>query len=246
MLSYTLGIGVDQSESKRGALRIVVDDCAISGARFLSWLNVHPGSEVVFAHLYSHPGLRNVLRQDPRVVDCVAVGDLVDHAPDRLGDGYGTWLDAWRKRSSGVWAGQIDRIAFAWNEPDTAIWNSATGEVERGWKLVGPQRCLKNRRPIPESAIQRCVSAGGELTPGPGVLWADLDSQVVLADTPSGEVLRLSGVGAAMWLEAVGSSTEEEALGRLISRFDVDVDEVRSDWDGLMTDLIARGLLARS
>jgi hypothetical protein len=246
MLGYALEAHPDRTASDSETLRVVVDDCAISGARFLRWLDDHPGPPVVFAHLYSHPELRRSLKQDPRVVDCVAADDLVDHAPSRLGERYDAWVAGWQGRDSGVWAGQVGHLAFAWNEPDVAIWNSVTEELEPGWRLVGPRLCLKNRRQIPEDAIQQTSRSEGELTPGPGVLWADFDEQVVVADTVSGDVLGLAGVGAVMWLEAVGSSTEEEALERLGGVFSVDRSQLRSDWDEFVGRLTARGLLVRS
>ena len=246
MLAYALPAGAEELEPDGAELWIVVDDCSLSGARFMRWLEAHPGPDVVFAHLYSHPDLRAILARHPRVRACVAAADLADHAPARLGAGYGEWLTAWSDRDSGVWAGQTDRIAFAWNEPDTSIWNPVTGEIERGWRLVGPKRCFKNRGDIPDGAIQVLSPAYGELRPGPNVMWAVLGEEVVLADTKSGDVIGLSGVGAARWLAGIESATETETLHRLGSRFAIEAARLRSDYEHFIEQLEERNLVIRT
>jgi hypothetical protein len=246
MLAYAVGADSDQLEPRDAELWVVVDDCSISGARFLEWLDAHPGPEVVFAHLRSHPDLRKALEQHPRVRACIAAGDLRDHAPTRLGEGYEEWRASWENRDSGVWAGQTDRIAFTWNEPDTAMWNPVTHRVESGWHLVGPRRCLKNRQSIVDGAIQVLPRIEGELRPTSNTTWAQLSDEVVVADIASGTVLGLSGVGATMFLEAMSAPTLAEAIKRLTALYDVEPERLAADFEEFVAGLVAAGIVELS
>jgi hypothetical protein len=246
MLSYELGVGREQVESTDADLWVVVDDCSLSGARFLEWLTEHPGPEVAFAHLMSHPELRRRLEATPRVRTSVAAQDLTDHAFARLGDEYSKWLAKSMERSSGVWVGQTDHLAFAWNEPDTSIWNPVTEQEERGWHLVGPSRCLKNRHSAQEGTIQVLPPAHGDLRPGMDVMWAVLGDEVIVADVASDRVVGITGAGSAMWIAVTRATTEHEALNGLSKKLNVDATRLRSDWNNFISPLIELGLLVRT
>ncbi|MDF1523235.1 MAG: hypothetical protein P1P87_10495, partial [Trueperaceae bacterium] len=152
MLAYALDLDPEQltDGGPDDAVRVVVDDCSISGDRFRRYLDAHPGwRRLVFAPLVSAPELRAALpaAAPDRVLACLSADDLVDRAPERLGADHAAWLERWRGRSAGdrTWIGQPDPIVFAWNEPDLGFWNPATERREKGWSLVAPEHCLKHR-----------------------------------------------------------------------------------------------------
>ncbi|MEJ2503067.1 MAG: hypothetical protein P8177_07065, partial [Gemmatimonadota bacterium] len=77
LLAYALGLERDQLAwpTEPSDRVVVVDDAAYSGHRFGQFLQARPGPPVVFAHLYSHPHLRDSLvAAEDRVTAVVAAG----------------------------------------------------------------------------------------------------------------------------------------------------------------------------
>jgi hypothetical protein len=252
MLAYALGLDQSQLEPPRtpGTPLVVVDDCALTGSRFGRFLERCESREVIFAHLYSHPDLRESIEiSEPGVLACLAAGDLADHAPERLGAEY----DAWRRRclSRGYghryWVGQLDHVAFPWNEPDAAFWNPVTETMERGINLVPPEMCLKNRTIPSTESVQPQVrvqpECPGPLLPSERVIFGDFEGQTVVGDLETGESFSLSGVAADLWRAIVERGSLEDAIDSLASEYDVDTAILRDDLRGFVEDLLLRGLL---
>lgn len=251
MLSYLLDL--DQSQIESGPpvgsdAVVVVDDCAYSGSRFSRFLRRLDGPPVVFAHLYSHPGLRAAIEAaEPRVVACVSAADLHDAAPQELGDGY----TAWKARAvaaadrAAYWTGRPDHVCFAWGEPDYSTWNSTTEALEKGWPVMPPDRSLKNRPALgrPLIPVQEQPEGRGVLRPGPRVLFGRVDGHVAVGDLGTGTTLALEGTAAEMWEAIVASRSLDEARQRLLATFDVDPETLRADLDRFARDLVAGGLL---
>ena len=136
---------------------VVVDDCALSGARFRQFIDKSENQRVIFAPLYSHPDLRTAIEsRESRVLTCVSAQDLKDYGPEELKDEYPAWQERWHHRLEGsrYWVGQVDHVCFAWNEPDRVIWNPVTQQVETGWRVVPPELCLKNAPYLDSSRLQ--------------------------------------------------------------------------------------------
>ena len=121
---------------------VVVDDCALSGVRFGQLLRGCESSRIVFAPLYSPPGLRAEIRaREPRVEMILSAADILGA---RIAQGP----------AEGYWSGDTEALAFPWNEPDRSVWNPAAERWEAAWRIVPPELCLKNRprpgtEPIP-------------------------------------------------------------------------------------------------
>lgn len=121
---------------------VVVDDCALSGARFSQVLHGCGGSRVVFAPLYSPPDLRTAIQaREPRVEAVLSAADVLG---ERIEAGP----------AEGYWYGNTEVLAFPWSEPDRSVWNPAAERWETAWRIVPPELCLKNRprpgtEPIP-------------------------------------------------------------------------------------------------
>lgn len=227
---------------------VVVDDCALSGARFRAALGRHPGEPVIFAHLCSPPGLRAAIESgEPRVLACVAAQDLRDYAPEMFGDGYETWLEQWKSRSpQAYWVGKTEHLCFSWSEPEHAVWNPATGAVEKGWRLLPEEVCLKNRaaagdRRVP---VQIQPPGMGPLGPAPHVVFATLAGRLVVGNTQTGEAVVLDGVAADMWTAVIAKGSAAAAASALSDSYDITPAGLRSDLDRFVADAAGRGLLA--
>ena len=166
VLACALGLEARQLSppSANGAPVVVVDDCALTGARFGGFLEkCRKDRQVIFAHLYSHPQLRRAIEtRERRVLACISAHDLRDHGARMLG--RRPYLAARRRLLARIvgpryWVGMPDHICFPWGEPDRSFWNPVTRRMEDCWRIVPPELCLKNRlrrgRPIPLHVLHR-------------------------------------------------------------------------------------------
>ena len=250
MLAYVLDLSpgqIGKPPAPDQSPLVLVDDCAISGARFGQWLRQSEGRQVIFATLYSHPDLRAALmKREPRVLQCVSARDFTNYAPQTQGEGYAAWLDRWADRSKRLdyWIGQPERICFAWNEPDIGFWNEITREVDPGWRLAPPEICLKNRGSQAEPSRVQVQPAGkGPLRPSASVLYAELDGQIIVGNLATGESFTLTDTAAAMWRGIVELGSQEAVAASLSRTYEVDEVEVANDLRVLVNDLLERGLL---
>jgi hypothetical protein len=252
MLAYVLGLDHAQMEAPHADVPlVVVDDCALTGARFRAFLEQCGSHEVVFVHLYSHPDLRAAIQaQEPRVVACLSAHDLHDHAPERLGSQYPQWREDWLHRAGHrcYWAGQPDHICFAWNEPDVSFWNPVTAQEESAWRVVPPELCLKNRPA--GGAVPICVQTQpegkGPLRPTAHVLFGDLGNQIVVGNVKTGQSYALQAVAAAMWRALIAHGNLEDAAEALWQEYDVHAATLRADLRMFITELLARDLLVQT
>jgi hypothetical protein len=247
LLAYALGLRSAQLAGMPPEDRplVLVDDVALSGARLRSFLRDLPGSQpVVVAHLCSTPQLREAIEAaEPRVLACVAADDLRDLAPQLHGDAYAAWRQRWATRNpSDYWTGDPEPVCFAWNEPDLGIWNPVTDQVEPGWRLVPPGRCLKNATASPDVTVQVCEHADGPLRPAPAVVWGRRDAEVAVAGA-HGPAVALDGVAADIWLAIAATGDLEAATTSLLDRYDVARDRLAADVAAFADHLIAAGLL---
>jgi hypothetical protein len=253
MLAYTLGLKRTQLEPPHlsDVPLVVVDDCALTGARFGRFLERCESQQVIFAHLYSHPDLRAAIEaQEPRVVACLSAHDLHDHGPERLGDEYPAWRERWLARLEGprYWIGQPDHVCFAWNEPDRFFWNPVTEQVESGWCIVPPEFCLKHR-PAPgmESIpVQVQPEGKGPLKPSQRVLFGEFEGRIVVGDLEAEKSFCLADVAADMWRAIVEYGNVEDVVAALLREYDVDEATLQVDLRAFVGDLLTRGLLEQS
>jgi hypothetical protein len=249
MLSYALGLKPEQLHAPPApdAPLVVVDDCALSGARFRQFLEKHPSRRVVFAPLYAHPDLRSAVEEEPRVEACLSARNLHDHAPERLGDDYADWRARWQNRPglARYWIGQPDHVCFPWNEPDVGVWNPETEQAERAWRIVPPEHCLKNRFVPDEDRLPVHVQpeGSGPLAPADHVLFGELTDGTVVASTETNDCFHLAGTAAAMWRALVEHGALEPARAALQHTYDVDEDALRDDLHAFADDLRANDLL---
>lgn len=226
---------------------VVVDDCAVSGARLREFLTGLGHPDVVVAILAAHPELRRLLPTAvPGVRTAVAAVDLHDHAPARHGDDHAAWQRRWQQRHPGdVWTGHPDLVAFPWNEPDNAFWNPETAREEVGWRVLPAEACLKNRPPVGDG--QDTIVAVHEDTPGylrppARVLAARTGDELHVVDA-QGAVVRLRDTALAFWQAATSAPSAEAAVGRLRDRYPTAPASLREDFVAFAAALRARSLL---
>jgi hypothetical protein len=252
MLSYILGLKPTQlevpSQHQHTAPLVVVDDCALTGARFGRFLRSCPGQEIIFAQLYSHPNLRAAIEaREPRVMACLSAQDLSDHAPEHYGDEYLAWQKRWIARSSNscYWIGQPDHVCFAWNEPDLTFWNPVTRQEESGWRFIPPELCLKNRKaPGTETDhVQVQLEGPGPLQVASRVLIGNFAGQIVVGNIETRMTFGLKGVAADMWRTLVDQGNLEDAVSALSEDYHVNELTLKTDLQAFMESLLKQGLL---
>ncbi len=222
---------------------LLVDDCALSGARFRETLAVVASPRVVFAHLYSHPELRAaIVEREPRVERCLAVADLADHARQIYGEEYERWRAAGQERLGGgpYWLGLPDLVCFAWSEPDRPIWNPVSEELEEGWRLLPAHRCLKSRAelgppPAPVAAPAWQVADG--------VASARCDGRIWLYSLDSDRVYSLEGVAVDMWNVLAGWGSVEAGVEYLAGRYEASRRTLSADLEAFARTLSGHRLL---
>jgi hypothetical protein len=242
MLSYLLDL--DDPEGGDGPL-IVVDDCAISGARFRRYLaDLGDEEEIVFAHLYSTPELRSAIElAEPRVL-CASGGDLTDRAPARLGPDHADWQHRWRNRTgdTAYWLGQPEHIVLPWNEPDSSFWNPVTGREEEGWRLAPANRSLSSGARLRADVFVIPEAADG-IRPHPETVWAWIGERVIVGNLETETVLSLDGSAAHMWEALVIEGSEEATVQRISTLYDADAAGLRDDVANFVAELKERHLI---
>jgi hypothetical protein len=249
MLSYLLDLEHRQLQPDAGAgPLVIVDDCALTGARFGAFLRGRKNPRAVFAHLYSHPGLRRaILAREPRVEACLAARDLQADAPrENPGDPPEppAASDVWRARlgPDRYWWGAVPPIGFAWSEPDSLIWNPAAGRVEDGWQLLPPHLCLKNRARLGMPPRRQPAALPTWRAPA-SVAAATFDGVLWLCCRDRGEIVTLEGVAADMWRALAVYGDLRSAVSHLSTLYAVDGPRLVADLEAFAGDLAAHGLL---
>jgi hypothetical protein len=244
LLAYALDLRPEEMviNRPRAPLTILVDDCALSGARLRERLREHE-SGVIVALLHAHPDLcRRVEEAESRVRACLVARRLDDHAPQR--EDYAEWKRRWVERSPHeYWTGDPDHVCYPWNEPDALVWNAAADRAEAGWRVVPPSWCIKNRVESHAADVQICVAAGGEVTPAERVVWADVDDAVILAALDHPEALVLRDTAAAMWRALLASGSRRIASEVMAAAYGQSTVRIRADLDRFIDSLKARNLV---
>ncbi|MCL4394697.1 MAG: PqqD family protein [Chloroflexi bacterium] len=249
MLAYVLDLRPEQIQAgvDTPSALVIVDDCALSGARFAQTLDTVNSDHIVFAHLYSHPDLRrNIETREPRVKRCIAAHDLTDHAREffpQISE-YCGWQERWQRRLEfkSYWNGQPDLICFPWNEPDHPFWNPALASVEDGWRFFPPHQSLKNKYKLglPPRAVEATTwQVPSSVVSGwfDGVLW--------LCQTDGGLVYSLRDSAADMWRCLAVYGDIEASANFLLEKYDIDGFQLRQDLAEFASELSSKGLLEK-
>ena len=246
MLSYLLDLRYDQLPpvAPGGGPTVLVDDVALTGARVREALDRLDASDVIVAHLGSHPDLRASVGDDSRVRACVAAFDL-EALDEEMGSEQVTEVrQAWKERLAGrYWFGHPELIAFPWSEPEQILWDDEKGAVEAGWRVVSPEKCLKNRALLGPPALNR----GARRFRFPiDIAFGLFDDGYLVCKLENEDVFRLDAVAGAIW-GAIGTLGDVDAAARHLSTvFDVDEDNLTNDANLMLTRLVDAGLLERA
>jgi hypothetical protein len=75
------------------------------------------------------------------------------------------------------------------------------------------------------------------------VVWRDLDGEIVILNLTSGVYFSVDGVGTRIWTLMAEQVATEEIVRKLISEFEVEEAQLRSDMESLVKDLAGQGLI---
>ena len=75
------------------------------------------------------------------------------------------------------------------------------------------------------------------------VHYVRMDEQVIVADMRSGHYLGLADVGARVWDLVGEGATRDGIVEQIFAEYDVSIDVVEQDVDGLLQELLARRLI---
>ncbi len=245
MLSYLLDLTPEQlpPTTTTGGPIVLVDDMALTGARVRQALDELDGSDVVVTHLGSHPELRAAVDDDPRVRVCVAAFDLKTVDDEMDPEHLAEVRKAWEERLDGrYWFGRSELVAFPWSEPEQILWDNEKGVVEAGWRVVSPERCLKNRALLGPPAPDR--KARHFRFPA-DIAFGLFEDGYLICRLEDEQVYRLDNVAGAIW-GAIGTLGDVEAAARYLSTvFDADMTTLTNDSNSMLSRLIDAGLLER-
>jgi coenzyme PQQ synthesis protein D (PqqD) len=76
-----------------------------------------------------------------------------------------------------------------------------------------------------------------------GVIWREVDGDVVVLSVEKGVYFGIDGAGGQMWRELVELGSIEKTFESLRHQFDVEPDELRRDLDDLVNQLVQKGLV---
>lgn len=250
ILSYVLNLKPTQLLPASDPLRphMIIDDISLTGTRLNQQLSLTPSETIVFAHLYSHPDLREaILSKESRVSHCVAAHDLIDCSREIYSDpeDYAAWQHRWSQRLElkHYWLGLTNLVGFAWSEPDRPFWNTDTKRLEDGWRYLPPHVCLKNkaRLELPPSG-----KAKGQLCSSPGVVTGYFVDILWLIYISTGNIYSLSGMSADMWRAIVGYGSLDVAAEYLLTQYEIDAQTLQRDLRIFTEALLDKGLLVEN
>lgn len=247
VLSYLLELDPSHIVSADASVDslVLVDDCALSGARMGTILAAARAPRIAIATLFSVPAVRDaLLAKEPAVCDFVSAEDLVDTAPERQGAGYEKWLERWSERGAAYWTGHTDHLVFPWSEPDVGLWNDSEDRLEQAWRLVPPDRCLKNRAgQVDLYPMRRFTRSPGSIRQVEGVVDLVLGERVIVVDLKDDRTLALAGSAASMWSALMATGDRDLAVRQLATEFDVDPTLLERDLTSFIRQMSDSGLI---
>ncbi len=249
ILAYLLHLNAEQFHSPTDPETpiVIVDDCALSGGRFTESLAEFPDNPILFAPLFAHPDLRAAIAQTPNVLTCLSGEDLQDHGHSNLGETYQTWQAENINRLEGkrFWLGQPDYICFPWNEPDHLLWNPALQSLEKAWRILPGDLCLKNRPEIHHSPIPVQIQhdSQGGFHPHPDVIWMQTEDSVILGNLQTQQTFALEGVAGDIWRSLMTETDLNAVTLALVQDYSTSVDVVKPDIFEFVEQLTHRNLI---
>jgi hypothetical protein len=75
------------------------------------------------------------------------------------------------------------------------------------------------------------------------VIWRELGGEVVMLDLANQQYFGLTGTGSEMWQLIVEHGSADCVIDRMLAKYDVDPANLRADFDKLVNELAAKGML---
>ena len=75
------------------------------------------------------------------------------------------------------------------------------------------------------------------------VVWREFGGEVVILDLESQHYFGLTGSGNDMWQLIAEHGSSDQVIEKLLARYDVDPASLRADFEKLVSELAARGMV---
>jgi hypothetical protein len=247
MLSYFLDLPRDtlwRGAQDPNRLLVLVDDCAIGGARLRRALEIYPAADVVVAVLASPLGLRQaVLEREPRVQSFLSSITLRPLAGPATVMTKAMAEAETKLLSERYWLGRTELPRFPWGEPDLIGWSDESRKFEAGFRNRPPHASWKSRSLL---GVPPLLERRGDWHAPEGVTWGEVDGVLWLCDTRGeGTVSSLEPPGSEIWRCLAAGADVEQTVAMLAERFDVEPERLRQDVIAFAAELEARGVLER-
>ena len=111
--------------------------------------------------------------------------------------------------------------------------------------LIPPDLCLKNQVQF-EANFDRVGIVGDEdgwLRTATGILWADIEGKVYIADTERGRSQMLEGTAADFWNASLKHPTRKETVAYLADVYEQEPSIIEDDHRNFIAHLIDEGVL---
>jgi hypothetical protein len=75
------------------------------------------------------------------------------------------------------------------------------------------------------------------------VIWRELGGEIVMLDLANQRYFGLSGAGSEMWQLIVEHGSSDSVIDLMLAKYDVDPANLKADFDQLVNELAAKGML---
>lgn len=219
---------------------LLVDDAAYSGRRLTEWIDHFPNREIVVATLLSAPQVREAIsKRYGSKVRWINAEDLST---------YGSVAHRSDEQDLPPWQGRTEHCCFPWSETDRGLRLHGTAETYTAFRLSPIHFCLKNRSQFETNGSKVSIAGNerGWIRSRTGVLWANIDDRVYLADTTHGRSMTLSDTAAAFWMSCVTAESRDDSISRLSNKYGVERSRIATDLDRFASEMIGQEVLSPS
>jgi hypothetical protein len=93
-----------------------------------------------------------------------------------------------------------------------------------------------------DDAVERASESSVRLRRG-AVEWREIDGEIVALEVESSTYIAANRSGGILWQRLTEGTTQDELVGELTTRYEVEPEQARTDVAGFLAALTARGLL---
>lgn len=216
---------------------LLIDDIALSGRRISDWIERFPDRKIVVATLVSTQQVRDAI--------CTRFGDRVSWVSADDLQVYSETKPHPGETDPPPFRGLTEHCCFPWTESDRGLRLDGSSDFYTALRLIPPDLCLKNQVQF-EANFDRVGIVGDEdgwLRTATGILWADIEGKVYIADTERGRSQMLEGTAAGFWNASLKHPTRKETVAYLADVYEQEPSIIEDDHRNFIAHLIDEGVL---